>query len=154
MQTLRLWDVIVVGAFIVAACAPAPASPAAMMEATPMQGSMESSQTPMADAMMEPATPAADAMPAGEPTATQAAMLEGETPMSALPEWMGISLSNVATGQQFRLSDFPGKVVLVEPMAVWCTKCRALQQEIRSSPTGIGRSGLRSDRRLDRCRPE
>ena len=100
--------------------------------------------------MMPEATPLADAMLDGDPTSTESAlmdspaaptasaMLEPETAMPPASEWTGASLSNVVTGEQFRLSDYHGKVVLVEPMAVWCTKCRALQQEIATLAQELG----------------
>jgi cytochrome oxidase Cu insertion factor (SCO1/SenC/PrrC family) len=126
MRKFRLSDVIVVGLVVLVACAPMPVSPSGEM----------SDETPVADAMMESHTPTLEVMPDEQPTA--AAMMEDATAMAPDAEWMGLSLSNVVTGQQFRLSDYHGKVVLIEPMAVWCTKCRALQQEIRSVHQQLG----------------
>jgi cytochrome oxidase Cu insertion factor (SCO1/SenC/PrrC family) len=73
-----------------------------------------------------------------QPAPTASATTDAQAAMPPAAEWMGISVSNVVTGQQFRLSDFHGKVVLIEPMAVWCTKCRALQQEIRKVHEELG----------------
>ena len=41
------------------------------------------------------------------------------------PAWTSLPLTNVATGETFTLADYAGKVVFVEPMATWCTNCRA-----------------------------
>ena len=43
--------------------------------------------------------------------------------------WAVAQLTDVATGEVFRIADLvaAGKVVFVEPMAVWCTSCRAQQ---------------------------
>jgi hypothetical protein len=39
-------------------------------------------------------------------------------------------MTDVRTGETFRLADFvrAGQVVFVEPMAIWCTSCRAQQE--------------------------
>jgi len=38
--------------------------------------------------------------------------------------WQTLPLTNARTGESFRLADFAGKTVFVEPMATWCTNCR------------------------------
>ncbi len=128
MRNFRLWDVIVVGSLVVVACAPTPAPTPVMLE-----------PTPAADAMMDghPAS-TESAMIQAEPPATETAVLAAETAMPPAAAWTGMELTNVLTGQRFRLSDYQGKVVLIEPMAVWCTKCRALQQEISSVHQQLG----------------
>ena len=45
--------------------------------------------------------------------------------------WMDIELTDVATGQTFKISDFKGKPVLLESFAVWCPTCLAQQKEIK-----------------------
>jgi len=39
------------------------------------------------------------------------------------PEWFNVKLTDVQTGDTFAISDFAGKVVLLETMAVWCPTC-------------------------------
>ncbi len=137
MRRFRCWDVIVVGSALLAACAPTLASPSGeSMDETSLQGAMDSTETPVVDTMMESHSPTLEVMMGDQPTAV--AVMEDATAMAPNAEWMAVSLTNVVTGQQFRLSDFHGKVVLIEPMAVWCTKCRALQQEIRSVRQQLG----------------
>ncbi len=41
------------------------------------------------------------------------------------PDWTKIQLTNARTSATFTLADFAGKTVFVEPMATWCTNCRA-----------------------------
>ena len=56
------------------------------------------------------------------------------TPSVAPPAasaWMDIELTDVATGQTFKISDFKGKPVLLESFAVWCPTCLAQQKEIK-----------------------
>lgn len=45
--------------------------------------------------------------------------------------WATASVTNVATGEQFRIADLvaSGKVVFIETMAIWCSNCRAQQQD-------------------------
>jgi thiol-disulfide isomerase/thioredoxin len=43
---------------------------------------------------------------------------------------MDIELTDVATGQTFRISDFEGRPVLLESFAVWCPTCLRQQIEI------------------------
>ena len=45
--------------------------------------------------------------------------------------WMDIELTDVATGQTFKISDFKGKPILLESFAVWCPTCLAQQKEIK-----------------------
>jgi thiol-disulfide isomerase/thioredoxin len=44
---------------------------------------------------------------------------------------MDIELTDVATGQKFRISDFKGKTILLESFAVWCPTCLRQQQEMK-----------------------
>lgn len=49
------------------------------------------------------------------------------------PDWTNLRLVNAHSGQSFALSDFAGRTVLVEPMATWCTNCRAQQRNVREA---------------------
>lgn len=46
------------------------------------------------------------------------------------PAWMDIELTDVTTGEVFKISDFRGTPVLMESFAVWCTTCLAQQKQI------------------------
>ena len=50
---------------------------------------------------------------------------------AATPAWFDIRLTDVRTGQTFAISDFAGKVVLVETMAEWCPTCVEQQREVK-----------------------
>jgi hypothetical protein len=50
--------------------------------------------------------------------------------MVELPAWFQVPLTHVGTGATFRLADYQGKVVLVETMAVWCSKCLEQQRQV------------------------
>jgi len=49
----------------------------------------------------------------------------------AVPAWMEIELTDVATGETFKVSDFKGKPILLESFAVWCPTCLAQQKEMK-----------------------
>jgi thiol:disulfide interchange protein len=53
------------------------------------------------------------------------------TPTPATPEWLSMKMTDVITGQAFSMSDFAGKVVLVETMATWCPTCWKQENEVK-----------------------
>lgn len=53
-------------------------------------------------------------------------------------DWLNIELKDVNTGKVFKLSDFKGKVVLMETMAVWCPTCLRQQIEIKQIHSQVG----------------
>lgn len=66
--------------------------------------------------------------PVSSPTPPPPASTEGP---SETPAWMDFELTNVVTGETFRISDFKGKPVLLESFAVWCPTCLRQQQEMQ-----------------------
>jgi thiol-disulfide isomerase/thioredoxin len=62
----------------------------------------------------------------GEPQA--AAPVSGAT--TTTPDWFTVKMTDVRTGQTFTVSDFAGKVVLVETMAQWCPTCERQENEV------------------------
>jgi thiol-disulfide isomerase/thioredoxin len=44
--------------------------------------------------------------------------------------WAQNELTDVATGEAFRIADLAGRVVIIETMAIWCVNCRAQQGEV------------------------
>ena len=105
---------------VLAACAPsAAATPEAMM----------SHDTPTADAMMQQDTP------------MSGATMMDETPNGAtggMADWLDTTVYDVHGSQNFMISDFSGKVILVETMAVWCTNCYARQAQIADLHKAMG----------------
>ena len=99
-------------------------TPDAMM-ATKPSADMMATKTPdtmmatkASDDMMKSATP--DAMKAKP---TSGAMME-------TPAWIMASLTDVRTGKGFKISDFKGKVIVVENMATWCPNCLQQQKQV------------------------
>jgi thiol-disulfide isomerase/thioredoxin len=62
----------------------------------------------------------------GEPQA--AAPITGAT--TTTPDWFTVKMTDVRAGQIFTISDFAGKVVLVETMAQWCPTCERQEDEV------------------------
>ena len=52
------------------------------------------------------------------------------TGVSSLPNLFDMSLTDVASGKSFKLSDSIGTVQIIETMAVWCTRCNRQQKEM------------------------
>ncbi|NOH01367.1 MAG: TlpA family protein disulfide reductase [Chloroflexi bacterium] len=65
--------------------------------------------------------------------ATEEAMMDKPTEeaMMESPAWFSAALTDVRTGQTFTVKDFEGKVILVEAMAVWCSKCLSQQKQVK-----------------------
>ena len=57
-----------------------------------------------------------------------------ESPVS----WRDVSLRDVATDESFKISDFKGKVVVLETMSVWCSTCTEQQTEIAQAQDSLG----------------
>ena len=57
-----------------------------------------------------------------------AATVTGAT--TTTPDWFNMKMTDVRTGQAFTISDFAGKVVLVETMAQWCPTCERQENEV------------------------
>ena len=52
--------------------------------------------------------------------------------------WMSVELTDVRTGETFRISDFIGTPVLLETFAVWCSTCKKQQDEIERLHDKLG----------------
>lgn len=65
--------------------------------------------------------------------ATEEAMAEKPADEAmAAPAWFNAELTDVNSGETFKIADFKGKVVLVETMAVWCPTCLRQQGQMRA----------------------
>ena len=95
----------------------------------------EATDVPVEPTDVEPTTEPTD-MPTVEPTA-EPTLEPTPAPVSDSayngPEWTNLPLVNARTGETFTLASFAGKTVFVEPMATWCTNCRAQQGYVRTA---------------------
>jgi thiol-disulfide isomerase/thioredoxin len=58
------------------------------------------------------------------------------------PVWSTTPLQDVRTGESFRIADLAGKVVVIEPMAIWCTTCRTQQREAAAALARLPRESV------------
>jgi cytochrome oxidase Cu insertion factor (SCO1/SenC/PrrC family) len=65
-------------------------------------------------------------------------MMEKEESMMEEPEWFTVPLTDVSSGMSFTIKDLKGKVVLVEPFAVWCPNCLQQQNQVRMLHEKLG----------------
>ena len=59
-------------------------------------------------------------------------------PAPAVPSWFNVQMTDVTTGKPFKVSDFSGKVVLVDTMATWCPTCQGEMSEVGRLPGLVG----------------
>lgn len=118
----KILTVVVVFSFVLTACGgTAPEAANAPVDA--MQDTMPEQPT---EAVMDPH----DAMPDATEAPTEA--MSDDTAMVEGPAWYSASLTNVQTGESFTINDLRGKVILVETMAVWCSKCFSQQTQVKA----------------------
>lgn len=47
------------------------------------------------------------------------------------PSWLSSELVNINSGETLKITDFAGKVVLVENLAMWCPTCLKQQEQVK-----------------------
>jgi thiol-disulfide isomerase/thioredoxin len=55
-----------------------------------------------------------------------------------VPEWFKADLVEARSGETFRITDYKGKVVLVETMAMWCSNCMKQQRQVKALHEMLG----------------
>jgi thiol-disulfide isomerase/thioredoxin len=68
---------------------------------------------------------------------TQEPVVVPATP-TAVPEWFGMELTDVQTGETFTINDYAGKVVLLETMAMWCPTCLLQAGQVQKLHESLG----------------
>jgi thiol-disulfide isomerase/thioredoxin len=56
--------------------------------------------------------------------------------------WRTTPLTDVRTGETFTIDGFAGKLVAIEPMAIWCSNCRIQQQEAATALAAVASDDL------------
>jgi hypothetical protein len=65
------------------------------------------------------------------PAEIGSAAAQGSSPAAVHDEpWRTLELEDVRTGETFAMTDLEGKIVAIEPMAIWCSNCRIQQHEV------------------------
>jgi thiol-disulfide isomerase/thioredoxin len=116
---------VLVIALLVGACAGSTVSQPDAADGSEPSGP---ASAPPTTAPVTPA-PSSDAPPAA--TDPPAASPDGAA--SLTQPWAVAPLTDVATGETFRIADLGGSVVIVEPMAIWCSNCRAQQRDVQEA---------------------
>jgi thiol-disulfide isomerase/thioredoxin len=117
MNMNKLSRFLILVPLFVSACAPA--MPTEAMAEKPVEEMAKPTEV-MMEKSAEPMPEKPDEAMAAKPAE---AMMES-------PGWFSVSLTNVSTGQPFKISEYKGKVVLVETLAQWCSNCKKQQQQV------------------------
>jgi thiol-disulfide isomerase/thioredoxin len=114
----RLRAACLAAAFVITACSGAGGAP---IDASASQRA--STQAPVASA-----APAASAAPTA--------------PVLDQP-WAAVKLTDVTTGDVFRLADYAGSVIIIETMAIWCPNCLVQQRAVDAALAELGSAKVR-----------
>ena len=114
-MTKKILLIMISTIFLLTACSPAAATPEAVMDKN--------------DAPAGSTEAATDNPSAAMPDITTEPVQDNSMDM---PVWLSASLTNVHTGEQFSISDYKGKVILVENLAMWCSNCKKQQTEVKA----------------------
>ena len=77
---------------------------------------------------------------------SEAAAAAAPTTEAAVPDvaaWLDIELTDAETGETFTLASLAGDVVAIEPMAIWCSNCKAQQDNVKQAYADIESDGVR-----------
>lgn len=118
-------------ALLVGACAAAPTGSIT----SPGTTSPDRSAAPTSADQAPPTASGGPAPASGRPTGASAT--PAASPVDAVvpltQAWATAPLTDVSTGQTFRIADLAGKVVIIETMAIWCSNCRAQQADVQEA---------------------
>jgi hypothetical protein len=123
-------------AFVAAACAPAGSAPTEPAEILPTSSPASTPATATAGGATSSPPPEHTDPPAGHTDPPPGSSPAPTTPPpAALPDdpWRTAALRDVRTGESLVINDLAGRLVVIEPMAIWCTTCRAQQDEAREA---------------------
>ena len=120
----RLLGLILAAPFVIAACT----TTASESGETAPAATAEAAAVATASTTPGSAPPA----PAGEPAEVTA----------EAAAWLEIELTDAASGETFTLASLAGEVVAIEPMAIWCSNCKAQQDNVKSAYPEIEAAGV------------
>jgi cytochrome oxidase Cu insertion factor (SCO1/SenC/PrrC family) len=132
----RLWTLALLPVVAVLAVACGASTPAATPATTPLAVTLEPVPSAAPDTSTEPgAASTPESTPAGPPAAA------GPTE-AALEPWRTAPLTDVRSGETFTLADLAGRVVVIEPMAIWCVNCLRQQREVATALKALERDDV------------
>jgi thiol-disulfide isomerase/thioredoxin len=113
-------------ALLVGACAESSSSP-------PLVG-VGSASPPAASGTPTAAPVAPTPSSLAPPDASDTPLASGDDGAGSLTQaWATAVLTDVSTGETFRVADLAGTVVILETMAIWCSNCRAQQGDVQDA---------------------
>ena len=109
-KKIKIFALVSVAALLIAACSTAPVEtePAVVVEEQPAVSEEENTA----------------------PVVEEPVVQEEEPVQVSYPDWYSAELTDVNTGEVFRIEDNIGKVYLVETLATWCGNCLKQQNEV------------------------
>jgi hypothetical protein len=126
MTVRRLLPALLIAASA-AACSAQGGAPAASQAASdPLATSAPASVAPSAEPGGSGSVPPAT----GEPAASDAAIVLDQA-------WATAEVTDVATGETFRIADLAGSPLIIETMAIWCSSCLAQQDVVYETLAGV-----------------
>lgn len=78
----------------------------------------------------------------GTPTPTSATTPPERTVAPLHEPWRTAELVDVRSGETLTINELSGQLVVIEPMAIWCSSCRFQQNEARKALESLGREDL------------
>ncbi len=87
-------------------------------------------------------TPAPPSQGGATPSAASAGTVVPPAPILDQP-WASAELTDVATGETFRLADHAGKVIIIETMAIWCPTCLRQGREVDAALARLDRTKVK-----------
>jgi hypothetical protein len=129
--------VALLAALITASCAAATSQPS--QSASPSTKLSEPIETATPTAQM-PASPTATTtgQTSQPPASTDVPATLRPSPTAELATWQTAVLRDVRSGEVLRIADLAGRLVVIEPMAIWCTNCRAQQDAAVDALVALG----------------
>jgi hypothetical protein len=85
--------------------------------------------SPLPAAPMPPPSAAVSETPPPLAATAVAGDVPVASPAAALDPWRTVQLTDVRSGETFTIASLAGKVVVIEPMAIWCSNCAHQQKE-------------------------
>lgn len=66
----------------------------------------------------------------------------GSASTGADQTWRTTKMRDVRTGKEFTIDELRGKLVAIEPMAIWCSNCRIQQREVAAALAATPSDGV------------
>ncbi len=77
-----------------------------------------------------------------EPGGSASTGADGSASTGADQTWRTTALRDVRTGKEFTIDELRGKLVAIEPMAIWCSNCRTQQREAAAALAATPSDGV------------